>query len=321
MSQTGVETEVVMSISVSIIILNWNAAEDTLRCIRAIETWHTLHPSLWIVDNASSDGSPDIIAREAPHVHLIRNATNEGFAGGNNRGIEAALRESRAPLLLLNNDAHIAESAVLALLETLDSNPDIGFVGPLLYSENVPSQLLSAGGRSPIHHHHSHITTLPQSEADFTVEYVPGTVVLINPAALQVAGLLNEAYFFTMEVAELCMRAAQHGYRSVINPLAHATHALEARPSQLRKTLYAYYIIRNRFLMIRDLTPQPLPGFYMIWTLYSAALTLKLCLTGERQAAQAVWLGLRDGLLGRFGGQNDRVITRCIAEGSAKRKE
>ncbi|MGC9396711.1 MAG: glycosyltransferase family 2 protein [Anaerolineae bacterium] len=307
--------------ALSIIILNWNAAEDTLRCIRGIDTWHTLRPSLWIVDNASSDGSPDIIAREAPHVHLIRNTTNEGFAGGNNRGIEAALRESRAPLLLLNNDASIAESAVIALLDTLDSDPDIGFVGPLLYSESTPPQLLSAGGRSPIHHHHSHITAPPQSEAIFTVEYVPGTVLLVNPAALQIAGLLNEAYFFTMEVAELCMRAARYGYRSVINPKAQATHAIEARPSQLRTTLYAYYIIRNRFLMIRDLKPQPLPGFYVAWTLYSGALTLKLRLTGEKRAAQAIWLGLRDGLRGRFGGQNEHVLACCLPEGSTKGTE
>lgn len=307
--------------SLSVIILNWNAAEDTLRCIRAIDTWHPLHPSLWIVDNASSDGSPNLIAREAPHVHLIRNATNQGFAGGNNRGIEAALQASRSPLLLLNNDAHITESAVVALLKTLNSDPGIGFVGPLLYSESDPPHLLSAGGRSPIHHHHSHITTPPQSEAPFTVEYVPGTVLLIKPSALEAVGLLNESYFFTMEVAELCMRAARHSYRSVIDPQAQATHALEARPSQLRKTLYAYYIIRNRFRLMRDLRPRPLIGFYAFWTLYSVALTLKLHLMGETQAAQAIGLGLRDGLQGRFSGQNERVLAHCLPEYQTKAAE
>ena len=297
--------------TLSVIILNWNAAEDTLRCIRAVESWNTLCPTVWIVDNASGDGSPDTIAREAPHVHLIRNTTNQGFAGGNNRGIEAALQANQAPILLLNNDAHITESAVMALLQTLDSDSDIGFVGPLLYSESVPPQLLSAGGRSPIHHHHSHITTLPQSETSFIVEYVPGTVLLTRPAALKAVGLLKEDYFFTMEVAELCLRAARHGYRSAINPQAQATHALEARPSLLRKTLYVYYIIRNRFLLMRDLKPRPLSGFYAFWTLYSAALTLKLHVTGEKQAAQAIWLGLQDGLHGHFGGQNERVLAKC----------
>lgn len=304
--------------TLSVIILNWNAADDTLRCIRAVESWDTLSPTVWIVDNASGDDSPDTIAHEAPHVHLIRNATNQGFAGGNNRGIEAALQASQAPILLLNNDAHITESAVMALLETLDSAPDIGFIGPLLYSESVPPQLLSAGGCSPVHHHHSHITTLPQTDAPFNVEYVPGTVLLIKPAALKAGGVFKEDYFFTMEVAELCLRAARHGYRSVIDPRAQASHALQARPSLLRKTLYAYYIIRNRFLLMRDLQPQPLVGFYAIWTLYSVALALKLRFTGEKQAAQAIWLGLQDGLQGRFRGQNERVLARCLADNRGK---
>jgi len=302
---------------IAVIILNWNAAEDTLRCIQAVDGWHTLRPTLWIVDNASSDGSPERIAHEAPHVRLIRNATNEGFAGGNNRGIEAALREGQSPLLLLNNDAHIAEAAVMRLLETLESDPHIGFVGPLLYATDMPPTLLSAGGRSPIHHHHSHITAPPPSTAPFTVEYVPGTVLLIRPAALQTVGLLNEDYFFTMEVAALCLRAARKGYRSVIDPRARATHALEARPSQLRKTLYAYYIIRNRFLMIRELRPRPISAFYAFWMLYSTALALKLRLTGDPQAARAIWMGLRDGLGGRFGGQNARVLAHCLPESAA----
>ncbi|MEJ5308740.1 MAG: glycosyltransferase family 2 protein [Anaerolineae bacterium] len=305
--------------TLSVIILNWNAAEDTLRCIRAVESWDTLCPSVWIVDNASGDGSPDIIAHEAPQVHLIRNATNQGFAGGNNRGIEAALQAAnQAPILLLNNDAHITESAVITLLETLDSDPGIGFVGPLLYSESMPPHLLAAGGRNPIRHHHSHITTLPQTEAPFNVEYVPGTVLLINPAALKATGLLKEDYFFTMEVAELCLRAARHGYRSVIDPRAQASHALEARPSQLRKTLYAYYIIRNRFLLMNDLQPRLLIGFQIFWIMYSMALTLKLRLAGEKQATQAIWLGLQDGLQKRFGGQNERVLAYCLPESLAK---
>ena len=129
---------------------------------------------------------------------------------------------------------------------------------------------------------------------------------------------MNEDYFFTMEVAELCMRAARQGFRSVIDPLSQATHALEARPSLLRKTLYAYYIIRNRFLLMRDIKPRPLPGFYIAWTLYSVALTFKLHVTGEKQAAQAIWLGLRDGLQGRFGGQNERVLAQCLPESSTK---
>lgn len=302
---------------ISVIILNWNAAAETLRCIHALATWENLCPTVWVVDNASHDGSADRIAREAPQVQLIRNLTNQGFAGGNNRGIEAALHTGQAPLLLLNNDALVEESAVIRLLETLAAAPDVGFAGPLLYSDQQSPRLLSAGGRNPIRYHHSHLTATPCSAEPFTVEYVPGTVLLIRPETLNQVGLLKEAYFFTMEVAELCIRAARQGYRSVIVPRAQAIHALEARPSQLRKTLYAYYIIRNRFLLIRDLKPRPQSGFYVFWALYSLALELKLRATGETEAARAIALGLRDGLQGRFGGQNERVLAHCLPGKSA----
>ena len=72
-----------------------------------------------VVDNASADDSCAVIARECPQVHLICNSANEGFAGGNNRGIEVALTVGDAPVLLLNNDASIAEDDTIRLMQTL----------------------------------------------------------------------------------------------------------------------------------------------------------------------------------------------------------
>src|SRR5262245_44872783 len=65
----------------SIVILNWNAAADTIRCVRSIMAWSQLKPAIWVVDNASSDSSAEIIASECPQVHVIRNSHNQGFAG------------------------------------------------------------------------------------------------------------------------------------------------------------------------------------------------------------------------------------------------
>jgi len=298
----------------SVVILNWNAGEDTLGCVRALASWKQLVPAVWVVDNASSDDSPEMIAREAPSVRLIRNPSNEGFGGGNNRGIEAALQTSDAPILLLNNDAQLSEAAAAQMLDTLQAHPEVGFVGPLLYSEDEPPRLLSAGGRNPIRHHASHLTQLPTAAPVRTVEYVPGTVLLIRAAVFREIGLLKEDYFFTMEVAELCMRAARRGYRSVVDCRARATHAVEARPSWLRQTLYAYYIIRNRFLLIRDSAARPRLLYQAGWALYSLVLALKIRLSGKPHAARAVLMGLSDGLRGRFGGQNERVLAQCQPE-------
>jgi hypothetical protein len=294
----------------NIIILNWNAATDTLRCLDMIAGWPRLQPTIWLVDNASSEGSPELTARAAnPPIHLLCNSVNLGYAGGNNRAIAAALAQSDAPLLFLNNDASVTETDVIRLLETLAENPRLGVVGPLLFDGEHPDKLLAAGGQNIVFHLTSHLARPPTDEPVYPVDYIPGTVMLVRAEVFRRAGLLDEAYFFTGEMPDLCYRAKLHGYASAVEARARAGHTV-SRSSSLRSTLYVYYIIRNRFLFLR----KHLRGQFWLfgfWTLYSLALTLKLGLNGQAPAARAVWLGLSDGWQGRFGGQNERVMAAC----------
>ncbi|MBI1879716.1 MAG: glycosyltransferase, partial [Chloroflexi bacterium] len=181
----------------SIIILNWHAAADTIRCVRHIATWERLKAAIWIVDNASTDGSAEIIARECPDVHLIRNSINLGFAGGNNRGIIQALAAGDAPILLLNNDAMLEEADAVRLLDSLQANDHIGFIGPLLFDAEQKDRLLAAGGGSPVKHHHSHFHKVSAAAPIFAVTYVPGTVIMGRAEVFRAVGLLDEAYFFS----------------------------------------------------------------------------------------------------------------------------
>lgn len=290
----------------AIIILNWNAAADTIKCVRHMAAWTRLQLTIWVVDNASTDGSAEFIARECPQVRLIRNAANLGFAGGNNRGLVQALAAGDAPIMLLNNDAMVGEDDVIRLMETLQADKRIGFIGPCLYDAEKRDQLLSAGGKNPVLHHHSHMASLPTSEPVYPVMCVPGTIILVRAEVFRKVGFLDEAYFFATEVADLCMQARRRGYLSAIDSRARAYHAL-GRSSSLRESLYTYYIIRNRFLFMRKHHRWQL-WLSSFWTLYSLALALKLQLSGKPHTAQAVRLGLLDGLQGRFGGQNERVL-------------
>jgi GT2 family glycosyltransferase len=298
----------------SVIILNWNAARDTIRCIRSVASWERPRAKVWVVDNDSSDDSAAAISRACPDARLIRNPANLGFAGGNNVAITQALASHSAPILLLNNDAFISKDDVSRLLETLDTDDRIGFVGPLLYDADKQSRLLSAGGRNPVLHHHSHIQQLPVGDPIQTVEYVPGTVIIARAEVFRRVGLFDPDYFFTMEVADLCMRARQHGFFSAVDTGARATHALN-RSSAFRETLYPYYIIRNRFLFIRRFYGVRRYPLFVMWASYSLALSIKVELNGKSAMARAVRLGLRDGLQGRFGGQNERVISACGTSG------
>jgi GT2 family glycosyltransferase len=295
----------------AIVILNWNAAADTIRCIRDISSWQHLRPTVWVVDNASTDDSLQAISRESSEVHLIRNSTNLGFAGGSNRGILGALSMGDAPILLMNNDAWVEESDVVRLLETLKANEQIGLIGPLLFDSEQKGRLLAAGSRNPALHHNSHNTKLLTGKPVQIVECVPGTVIVGRAKVFLEVGLLDVGYFYSGEVADLCLRASQHGYLSAIDTRARAFHHL-GRSSEFRDTLYIYYVIRNRFLLIRKFHQKWKLLFYGFWTLYSLALSVAVLLNGEIATARAVRLGLIDGLQGRFGGQNKRVLALTV---------
>jgi GT2 family glycosyltransferase len=272
-------------------------------------------PRVWVVDNASQPA--DVAALRAGieasplACTLLENDRNLGFAGGTNRGLVAALAAdeltaSDAPILLLNNDARIGNDDLRQLLATFEANPRIGWLGPLLYHGE---KLHSVGRRNPVLHHNSLITSLPQTPL-LEVDFISGSVALVRAALLREIGLLDEDYFFNTEVADHCHRARELGIQTVVDCQARAGHDLD-RSSSLRSTLYVYYIIRNRFVYIHKryrAARWPLMG---VWVLYCVLLAAKLWLTGARASAQAVWLGMLDGVSKRWGGQNDRVLAAC----------
>ncbi len=307
-----------MTTELAIIILNWNATDDTIRCVREIAAWERLRPAIWVVDNSSAGDDVETIAHACPEAHIVRNPSNLGFSGGSNRGIQAARQAGDVPILLLNNDASIDEASVAHMLQTLQEDDTIGLVGPLLFDNDDAHTFISAGAKNPVLHHQTRVVTLPQAKIQ-EVEAISGTAILIRPAVFEAVGLLDEDYFFSTELADLCRRARQTaGYRCVIDARAHAYHHV-SRSAGFRSALYPYYIARNRFLYVRKFYPA-LPQLLLtgFWASYSLALSVKLRLTGERAACRAVWLGLVDGLQGRFGGQNERVLkSNSIADRGA----
>ena len=283
----------------SIVTLNWNANADTIDCLTHISGWSALNAKIWVVDNASEDDNPYEIKTRFPDINLIRNAQNEGFSGGTNRGVEAALKSSDAPILLLNNDAFIAETDLIKLWKTLAENPNIGIVGPLLFNSET-SEFISAGGKNPVRHFKTRVKSYRQPLEK--VHNVSGTVALIRASVFKTVGLLDEDFFFSTEMADFCVRAKKHRFESVINTKAKATHTV-SRSAPYRQSLYTYYIIRNRFLFLRRHYPHNV-ALFAFWVAYSIALAAKTALTGERATARAVWLGLADGMRGRFGNRN-----------------
>jgi GT2 family glycosyltransferase len=118
---------------------------------------------------------------------------------------------------------------------------------------------------------------------------------------------LDDDYFFGGEMADLCHRARLRGFRSVTDPRARAQHDLD-RSSRDRQTLHIYYVLRNRFLFVRKHYPRRRHWLYARWTARGILTALAALCRGNPRRARAVTLGVLDGIRGRFGGQNERVL-------------
>jgi N-acetylglucosaminyl-diphospho-decaprenol L-rhamnosyltransferase len=117
-------------IDVSVCIANWNCKELLRGCLRSLlEQPQGVSVEVIVVDNASSDGSADLVAGEFPEVTLVRNGVNRGFSKANN---QAATRARGRFLFFLNNDTVIPPMALRRLMEFAEAHPEIGMVGPRL---------------------------------------------------------------------------------------------------------------------------------------------------------------------------------------------
>lgn len=206
--------------------------------------------------------------------------------------------------------------SVEALLRTLAADRRCAVVGPVICGAGEPQRVLSAGSRSPVLHRDHSIRQPPTNSEAYPVEFVSGAVALIRASVLRRIGLLHESYFFGLELADFCRRVQRQGYLCLVDPGARVEHDVE-RSSVHRETLYVYYVVRNRLLYARRFFRRSWPLLLAAWSLYGLQQALRLWLKRQRGTATAIFLGVGDGVQGRFGDQNEKVLRRCAAHPNA----
>lgn len=305
----------------AIVLLNWNAADETCHLLGRLVVWNHLQPHIYVVDNGSTDNSVEVISTEFPNVELIQNGMNAGFSGGNNVALRKIIDllpndstvNSSQFLLLLNNDAFIEEKDLLILVKSLQADPQAGVTGPVLYEGSDFKKLLAAGGLDPSQNGRTYWAGddvedfIERTEKPYEVDYVPGTVALLRNSVVQEIGFFDENYFFSCEMADLCERIKARGYRCTINPAVRAWHDVHSS-TKLRDTLYLYYSLRNRFLFIRKFRQGKKIGLFCYWIMVGGKGMIKALLFGKFAKVRALFLALRDGLAGRYDGRNDLFL-------------
>lgn len=200
--------------TVTIVMLTWNALEYTKRCLETLRratrfgSWQLI-----VVDNGSTDGTVQFLEQQA-WLRLLRNATNEGFVRGCNRGIRAADPES--DILLLNNDTEIEQPDWIDRMQaTAYADPRNGVVGCRLRRTN--GALLHAGTYMPPSYWGQQIGSderdVNQFNRDREVEGVVFACVYLKREMLERVGVLDEDYRSYFEDSDYCLKAQQLGYR------------------------------------------------------------------------------------------------------------
>jgi GT2 family glycosyltransferase len=223
---------------ISFVIISWNAREYLRECLQSIYAATTgLDIEVIIVDNASSDGSAEMVRKDFQDAKLLQNMANAGFAQANNQGIRASRGRY---LCLVNSDVNISRDAVRNFLRYMDGNPDVGIAGPKALNgdgsrqttcRTVPTlktsffRALSLDTLFP----HSkffggHFMTNWSYDETREVDILGGCFWMIRRRALEKVGLLDTRFFMYGEDMDFCHRFHTAGWKVVFYPGAVITH-------------------------------------------------------------------------------------------------
>lgn len=245
--------------AVSVIIVTWNGKQYALECLESLRRIGTSLPiEIIVVDNASSDGTPDTICELYPEVQLIRNTRNLGFAKANNIGI--ALSTGRY-VALVNSDVLLPPQCLDSIVEYMDCHPDVGLLGPRMlnpeggYGQSVyrlPTVWNALCAAMALHR------VLPKSELfggydmrgyayDCTedVDVLTGWFWVVPRCALQEVGGLDERFFMYGEDWDWSYRFHKSGWRVVFYAGAEAMHYGAASSAADPTRFYLEKLIAN----------------------------------------------------------------------------
>ncbi|HVG00064.1 MAG TPA: glycosyltransferase [Chloroflexia bacterium] len=229
-----------MDPDLSIVILSWNVRDLLAGCLRSLpqaaaQWWD--RAEVLVVDNASTDGSAEMVRRDFPAVRLVPLPRNLGFSGGNNAGIMAARGKY---VLLLNPDTVALPGSIASMAAYMEAHEEVGIVGPRLLNPDgtlqpsrrrFPTLLTALVESTPLQRwlgsmpaiRRFYMLDVPEGETQ-QVDWLSGAALLCRREALSQAGLFDPGYFMFSEEVDLCKRVKDAGWEIVYVPSAEIVH-------------------------------------------------------------------------------------------------
>jgi GT2 family glycosyltransferase len=287
-----------------VVIVNFNAGAVLMDAVESVLRSRSV-AHIYVVDNASTDGSLDLLPQgHDDRLTIIRNTANLGFAAGNNLALMRAASEN---VLLLNPDCRVTEGAVERLITALWSADRVGMVGPLLLNPDgseqaggrrrfpMPSFVLAQAIRAarlgrllPFRLPDFLLHRDPLPEGPVEVEAISGACMMVRLETVADIGLLDEQYFFHAEDLDWCMRAWRRDWKILFVPDAKVIHH-KGVSSRTQPLAVEYYKHSGMLRFYRKLLGENYPRWRLalvaagVWTRFGWIVALHLLSQGAER--------------------------------------
>jgi len=252
----------------AIVVVSWNVKELLANCLTSVFeslVASELDAQVWVVDNASHDGSPEMVRQQFPQVRLIASDRNLGFAAGNNRALRAiGFQPANLPthqptnlpryILLLNPDTEVHGDALATMMRFMDETPTAGVCGArLLYADGgfqhsafgFPGLAQIALDFFPLHWRLTeswlngrYPRRLYERGDPFEIDHPLGAAMMLRREAVAQTGLFDEGYRMYVEEIDWCMRIRQAGWAIYCVPSAVVVHHAGQSTHQVRDEMF-----------------------------------------------------------------------------------
>ena len=255
--------------ALSIIIVNWKSCDFLRKCIQSIDSNKgSLMLEVVVVDNASYDGSKEMLAREFPSVIFVQNDKNEGFAHANNLGYRHSHGRN---LLFLNPDTEVIGDALTRLVTVVETIPDAGVIGARLLNDDstlqtscvqafpsILNQVLDSDAfrqAFPKSSLWGNRVIFEPNARPVSVEAISGACIMIKRSVFEKVNLFSTDYFMYSEDLDLCFEVARAGWKNYYVSDAEIIHyggrSSSAKPESnfstvmMRESLQLFFRIRR----------------------------------------------------------------------------
>lgn len=299
---------------IGIVLVHLNSYSDTSLCLKSLRSMTYPNVEVIVVDNGSIDGTGEILKNEFPEVTHIRSEDNFGFSGGNNIGIDHAMRNGCEHVLLLNNDTIVTPSFLEPLVDRLLTEKNVAAVSGKIYY--YPASIKGrekiiwyAGVYQKWHTGYHHIGVIEEDKGQFEtpmkVIYASGCLMLMNGEVIKLIGGLGEEFFIYWEESDWCLRAKEIGYECWYEPKSMIDHNFRSAPFGRGETpFYMYMQMRNSFIFAsRHFHGWLKVRHHLFYPIYITYYFLTLVRYKNFRGAKAIFYGIIDYFRGFRGKQ------------------